>query len=52
VPLQRWQSICRIPSPTQFMQPRPQHSEMSNVPTPWQRGHGEALSEASSIGSA
>jgi hypothetical protein len=34
VPLQRWQSICRKPSPTQFVQPRPQHSEISSVPTP------------------
>jgi hypothetical protein len=28
-----------MPSPGQVAQPRPQHSDISTVPAPWQAGH-------------
>jgi hypothetical protein len=37
-----------MPSPGQVAQPRPQHSDISTVPAPWQRLHNGASERASS----
>lgn len=47
-PRQLWQgTFWNMPSPGQVAHPRPQHSDISTLPAPWQAGHGGTVTGAS-----